>query len=558
MSWRIVDIPLLFLALLICLPSSSAAETDGLSEDSLDANFTETQKFLFILGADFNEAALKKAASNPSIAKELNVTVLTRNETLPEEVNFSEYAVVFLESLDGALVDGWAASINDSKSAGVRFVGYNLSTNITFPDLDLSSANRTEIERRWVQGGEANMKNTLKLMGQNFLGLWPDLEVPEPEILQPKTRILFIMNLDDIEHSVVEVYNETPLLQDLFDIRFSDGEEATSSEESFSGYDVIYVAHIGGTTMNDLEGRLRKAAAAGVRIPTFMKMVDVWGISNVNTSDPAYSPINDYFNDGIPSDENMKNWVRWTGAKLNGQHVDYGPPAKVEIPTEGIYRPETYPKRVFENSSEYLEWYANRTDGHVYNPENVTVGIIGWKEDATMNALESRGINVIAVHSNFIESDAHYFTDEEGNVLVDLILSFKGFYLCYGDPEAGKERIEAFNVPVMKVVTDYYYPPEEWNNSTYGLSPQSVPFQIVQPEIDGTIEYIWAEGRTEHPITGEMYYEPVDYQIEWLCDRAASWGRLKNMNNSEKRVAIIYYNHGGGKNNIGASYLDIS
>jgi len=589
MSWRIIDLSLLSLllaALLVGTPFPSLAQLDnpttespetslafdpgtvGALDDSANlsettpssfgvSNFTETKGLLFVLGTGFNEVALKNAGSNPSIAQKLNVTVFTRNDTLPDEMNFSDYAVVFIESQDEALVKRWIASINDSKSIGVRFIGYNLSSNITALDVDLSSANYTEIERYWVQSGDANMANMLRFMGQEFLGLWSDVEVPEPVILQPKTRILFIMSLDSTEYAIGKVYNETLLIRDLFDITFYDGEEALASEDDFADYDVIYVAHLGGTTMNDLEERLREAEAAGARIPTFMKMVDVWGISNVNVSDPLYSPINGYFNNDLPSETNMINWIRWTGATFNDQYVEHKPPQKVDTPTEGIYRPETYPKKVFENSTEYLEWYKNRTEGHVYNPTNLTVGVIGW-EDAAINALESRGVNVIAADSNFIENDAHYFTDEEGNVLVDIILSFKGFYLYYGDPEAGKDEIEAFNVPVIKVVTDYYYSPEEWEINTYGLSPQSIAFQIVQPEIDGTIEYIWVEGRTEHPITGEMYYKPMDYQIEWLCDRAAAWGRLKNANNSEKRVAIIYYNHGGGKNNIGASYLDIS
>jgi len=559
---------LLLATLLVGTSLPSLAEMDDLMLESSDtnltspsslgvSNFTETKKVLFLLGSDFNEVALRNTASNTLIDQELNVTIFARNENLPDEMNFSNYAVVFIESRDESLVNGWSASINDSKIAGVRFIGYNLSSNITAPTVDLSSANYTDIERYWVQGEETNMANMLRFMGQNFLGLWSDVEIPEPVILQPKTRILFIMNLDSTEYAVVEVYNETPLLRDLFDIKFYDGEEAAASEENFADYDVIYVAHLGGTVMNALEERLREAEIRGARIPTFMKMVDVWDISNVNTSDPLYSPINGYFNNDLPSETNMINWIRWTGATFNNLYVEYKPPQKVDTPTEGIYHPETYPKKVFENSTEYLEWYKNRTDGHVYNSSNLTVGIVGW-EDAAIAALESRGVNVIAAHSNFIETDAHYFTDEEGNVLVDIILSFKGFYLYYGNPEAGKDRIEAFNVPVIKVVTDYYCTPEEWELSTYGLSPQSVAFQIVQPEIDGTTEYIWVEGRTEHPITGEMYYKPMDYQIEWLCDRAVAWGNLKNMNNSEKRVAIIYYNHGGGKNNIGASYLDIS
>ncbi len=530
-------------------PSSSSFEV---------YNVTDDNEFLFILGTDVNELALKNAALDPSVAAGVNVTIVTNNDTVPKDHNFSGYAMVFIESQNETVAESWNASINDAKIIGTKVIGYNLSTNITAPNVNISSANYTEIERYWVQGGEVNMANMLKFMGQKFCDAWAGEEVPEPLILRPKTRLLFIMNLDSTEYTVNKVYNETPVIEDLFDITFYDGEDAAASRENFTDYEVIYIAHLGGPTMNAIEDRLREAATAGVCIPTFMMMVDVWGISNVNISDPRYASISGYFNDNIPGETNTNNWIRWSGAIFNDVYIQYQPPQEVQIPTEGIYRPETYPKKVFENSTEYLRWYANRSEGHVYNASNLTVGIIGWNEDATMEELESRGINVIAVHSKFIESDRHYFTGEEGNVLVDVILSFKGFYLCYGNPAAGKDKIEAFGVPVIKVVTDYYYSPDEWENSTYGLSPQSIPFQIVQPEIDGTIEYIWVEGRTEHPITGKMYYAPVDYQVEWLCDRVVGLGNLRRMNNSEKRVAIIYYNHGGGKNNIGASYLDIS
>ena len=560
MSRRITvlsSMTMLFAALFVISPLAAPAMADEMKAEELETILTEPKGFLFILGTDYNELPLKEAAMEPSVSSELDVSILTRGDELREEMNFSEYSVVFIESRNEALAEGWSPKINESRLLGTRFVGYRLSPNVTARCCDLTSPDFDEIERYWVQGGEENMANMLRLMGQEFLGIFTGFEIPEPVILQPKTRVLFIMNLDSTGYAIKKASSESLLIQDLFDVRVLDGEEAASSEDDLSEYDVIYVAHLGGSTMNDLEGRLQDATAAGVKIPTFMKMVDDSTISNVNVSDPLYSPISGYFNDDVPSEANAINWILWTGAAFNDLYVEYELPEEVDAPTGGIYRPETYPMKVFENSTEYLEWYRNRTDGHVYDPSNLTVGVIGW-EDAAIAALESRGINVIAVHSNFIEDDAHLFTDEEGEVLVDLILSFKGFYLYYGDPEAGKERIEAFNVPVMKAVTDYYYAPEEWEASTFGLSPQSVPFQIVQPEIDGAIEYIWVAGRAEDPITEEMRYRPVDYQMEWLCDRAAAWGRLKNLNNSEKRVAIIYYNHGGGKNNIGASYLDIS
>ncbi|MEZ5335450.1 MAG: cobaltochelatase subunit CobN [Methanolobus sp.] len=40
-----------------------------------------------------------------------------------------------------------------------------------------------------------------------------------------------------------------------------------------------------------------------------------------------------------------------------------------------------------------------------------------------------------------------------------------------------------------------------------------------------------------------------DYQVEWICDRAIAWSELREMQNADKKITIIY-NHEGGKNNI--------
>ncbi len=42
-----------------------------------------------------------------------------------------------------------------------------------------------------------------------------------------------------------------------------------------------------------------------------------------------------------------------------------------------------------------------------------------------------------------------------------------------------------------------------------------------------------------------------------MARRASRWHRLKQMANRDKKVVMIYYNHGGGKQNIGASYLNV-
>ncbi|MEZ5335451.1 MAG: cobaltochelatase subunit CobN [Methanolobus sp.] len=100
------------------------------------------------------------------------------------------------------------------------------------------------------------------------------------------------------------------------------------------------------------------------------------------------------------------------------------------------------------------------------------------------------------------------FSQKMVKVLVDTIISIKGFYLNYGDPEAGVDFIQnKYNVPVLKGATDYYQSPEQYLANVRGLSSASIPSQVTQPEIDGLTDYIWISGRTQDPDTEQYYYE---------------------------------------------------
>src|SRR6185295_6279539 len=52
-------------------------------------------------------------------------------------------------------------------------------------------------------------------------------------------------------------------------------------------------------------------------------------------------------------------------------------------------------------------------------------------------------------------------------------------------------------------------------------------------------------------------FVPIDERIGRVVERIGRWIRLQDKPNSEKRVALIYYNHPPGKQNIGADYLNV-
>lgn len=539
----------LFLFLLIFLVLAGPVSAAG----------NNTNNYLFILGTKFSQDSLINATLDENISKRLNITVFTKEQTVPENFDFSNYSMIFIESQDEAIVNNWADSLNATKLNGTEIIGYNLSSNITLPNVDLYSEEYTDLERYWIQGGDTNIKNMLKLMGQQFTQIWQDELVDEPEVLQEKVNVTYILN-SDVEISFMnEVLDERKVITDRFNVRVMTGAEAISSNIDVSKDDVVILYMLGVNELPELKDGLLAAKSNGTQIGMFGMLDDIYGIETFDMETSPYNILKDYrTNSGYT---NMENWVRCIGAMMEDVYIQYAPAQEPDVPKNGIYHPDAFP-RIFENSTEYLEWYAE----HGYNSSAPTIGIISndfgqtaisfTTEDALLRELESKGCNVILTTDDVCNGSLDYFA-RNGEVLVDAIISVKGFYLNYNDHEKAIEYLqETYNVPVLKAVTDYYQAPEEYLESAEGLSSTSIPSQITQPEIDGLTDYIWIAGRTTNE-EGEYYYKPLACQIEWICNRALAWAELGRTKNANKKITILYYNHDGGKNNIGASYLDI-
>ncbi len=550
---------------------SSLSEIIDSNESSTDDSSTDNSstggssfgsgdvKFLFVLGTDVNTAALNSAAAASDISSELSTTVISRSETVPQDLDFSEYSMIFIESRDEATVSNWVTSINAAKASGAMVIGYNLSENITLSNVDLYSGNYTDIERYWVQGGETNMGNMLKFMGQKFSGAFAGQAIAVPAVLQEKVNITYIINSDTSVYYMEQVLAERTVITDRFNVNVMTGGEAINSSIDITNEDVIMLYMVGANELPQIKDKLLAAKNNGAQIGMFGMLADVYGIATIDMANPPYDAMTDYlFNDGY---SNMENWIRCIGATLENVYIEHSVAAEPTIPDDGIYHPDAFP-RTFANSTEYLAWYAD----HGYNASAPTIGIIGNRlgktpieynsEDAIIRELESRGCNVIYTTYAVCEDDVDYFT-MNGEVIVDSIISVKGFYLNYNDHEKGIEYLQKYNVPVIKAIQDYYQTPDEFNESVLGLSSTSIPYQVTQPEIDGLTDYIWLAGRVQDEATEQYYYEPLECQVEWLCDRAIAWAELGRETNADKKITILYYNHEGGKNDIGASYLDI-
>ncbi len=492
-------------------------------------------EIVFVLGTDVNKDALQNAASNDTIASGLNITIYSMNDTVAQDFNFPDYQVIFIESQDKSMVMQWGANIIAARESGSEVIGYNLYPatdlsnatlpNITLSNIDLRSSEYTDIERYWVQGGDTNMENMLKFMGQKFCDAWANETIPEPELLRSKINITYILNYETDNYYLIKVLGERSVITDRFTVTVMDGAEAAAANlTALSDVDVIMLGMIGANQFPEFKDALLAAKDNGTQIGLIGNSVDTYGVSNL---DMENSILTDYHKNGGYT--NMENWIRCIGATLEDAYIEYSPAVPPSIPDHGIYHPDAFPM-IFENSTEYLVWYAD----HGYNASAPTIGIITNKlakdkiyyttDNAIIRDLESKGCNVIYTTSKVCSQDVDYFTRDK-NVLVDSIISLNAFYLNYGDQEQGVEYLKNYNVPVLKGVLDHYNTPDEYNASQRGLDLMSIPFQVTQPEIDGCIDYIWIAGQVKDPATEQSYYEPL--MPRWTgCVTVRSHGQI--------------------------------
>ncbi len=236
----------------------------------------------------------------------------------------------------------------------------------------------------------------------------------------------------------------------------------------------------------------------------------------------------------------------------------------MEVPQAAIYHPD-YPgceyngdfyKHLCLNREEYNEWY--RSSGH-YSPSDKWIGIAMYNrdyqegalhtEDAMIRDLEEDGYNVVASYVPWNYPIARFYDNSNETMKVDSIISF----LFFGATDKYKV-LDQSDVPVLKAVKLTYQTQEGWEKNPYGMNGASITWKLDQPEIDGVICPIPVEAKLTED---DCFCYPIPDRVDRMLGQAEAFADLRHSPEEEKRIAIIYFNHPPGKQNVGASYLNL-
>lgn len=260
---------------------------------------------------------------------------------------------------------------------------------------------------------------------------------------------------------------------------------------------------------------------------------------------------------------NIKNMIYRIVHRELDNSVDY---QEVQArPEVGIYHHEA--EDIFTDFSEYRLWYNQQKPESSDRP---WLGVMIFSSsliagqrkclDHLIQGLEQAGWKVAACFGKDEKILSSILLDNEYRSVVDAILAFS-LKFHSGINDRVKEALSELNVPVINAINLYGLTIPKWRSDPVGIPPMHVVWTMANPEISGLIEPTPLTGpvRIQDPETGRQLtrYKIIQDNLDNLLPRLQNWLKLKVMPNQDKRVAIIYYNHGQGKQNIGASYLNV-
>lgn len=307
-----------------------------------------------------------------------------------------------------------------------------------------------------------------------------------------------------------------------------------------------------------LAGEVRAARASGGEVyavgPTFD--ADLAAVGFVH--DEALSA---YYDAG--GQANIAQMIRAAVSRRLRPGLSFAAPEP--IPESGFFDFAT--QRAQQSFKDYRASYAKRRPESAGRPwvgihipraylESGSTQVI----ETLASALERRGLNVLAAYGPSQEATLRsLFLGEDGKPRIAALASLSlkmGF-----TPEMVVPALSALDVPVINGISLGAQTRAEWEASPTGIAVYERPWQVGGPELAGSIAptVIAAKERVSDEASGSSYVVqmPIEERTEQYAERIARYVRLRTAAPSERRVAVIYYNYPPGRENVGASYLNV-
>ena len=328
--------------------------------------------------------------------------------------------------------------------------------------------------------------------------------------------------------------------------------DASAPPADLDRADVVFAYNLHSEEARTLAPRIQPLLARGVRTLAYWPEAAerFWGLKQ--DAAQLQSAV-DYWNYG--GAENMARFLAFLYSRVAGRDGVEAQPPDRQL-TTGIYHPRAAAS--FASLEAYLSWYSAQRFVPADAPK---VGILFYNTnlknhdmahiDALIAALERHGLGAVAVFG-WPPTTCEPLLMNASGAAVDALFALN---LGFAKPDDA-DFLARLNVHVIDLMTTKQSR-SEWLASPFGVRADQLELQVAAPERAGATEPI-TFAATERSADGKTVVSvPIDERIERAVARAERWIHLRKTPNSEKHVALLYYNSPPGKGNIAASYLNV-
>lgn len=179
---------------------------------------------------------------------------------------------------------------------------------------------------------------------------------------------------------------------------------------------------------------------------------------------------------------------------------------------------------------------------------------------AVAAALQRRGLNPLPLYGWPATRDLpRFYLRPDGSTRIVALAAF-GLKLGNVPDEIGPV-LQRLDVPVFNAISLYQQNRAEWEASATGLDQIERAWQVGGAELAGVLSptVVASKEHLTDAATGIRYVSatPIPERVERFADRIHKWTELRRLPASRKRVAVLYYNYPPGRENVGASYLNV-
>ncbi|NKQ40612.1 MAG: cobaltochelatase subunit CobN [Sulfurovum sp.] len=257
-------------------------------------------------------------------------------------------------------------------------------------------------------------------------------------------------------------------------------------------------------------------------------------------------------NGGRTNFSNMVKYLKVHILKISKENIAEA----IILPKNGVYHPKN-PDIAFASLSEYTKSFGidlqntkKPVVGVKFHRSSLVSGAIGHI-DAMIEYLESKGAYTIPFYTDISGGDpvGVKFLIENNQTVADVVVNFQIMVI---DHESQRAALKQLNIPTLHALSYSKGSQKEWEADPYGIDFPMIPMYYIIPETLGFIDPLIVA--VQDYKTKEMI--PIKAQLESLANKAINISKLKKIDNSKKKIAIMYYNYPAGVDNMGASFLN--